>query len=42
MSQDGFSFIFYDKLDEKYSLWEISNQSEKIKINPSKKILKKS
>jgi hypothetical protein len=34
MSQDGLSFIFYDKLYEEYSLWEISDQSEeKIKIN---------
>jgi hypothetical protein len=33
MSEDGLSFLFYDKLDEEYSLWEISNQSEKIKIN---------
>jgi hypothetical protein len=32
MSQDAYSFIFYDKLDENYSLWEICNQSEKMEI----------
>ena len=30
MSEDGLSFLFYDKLKEQYGLWEITDQREKI------------